>query len=173
MFLGFGLTAKAELLQGSVVPKLTLMTASGEKIDVNGYAKSRKKKNLLLVLFRTGNCGICVGQLTEFAEHIEEISGANAAVLALSLDDAIVQQRVSEKVNKKFPILLDPDAKTVNLFGTFNPEDKLSRPSSFLIGPDQKILYRYVGQNLHDRPTLATILEVLNHYSGKLPTKDR
>ena len=95
----------------------------------------------------------------------------NAAVLAISLDEGIVQTRTSEKINKKFPILLDPDAKVVNQFKVYNPEDKLSRPASFVIGPDARVVYQKVGRSLTDRPSVDTILEVLKHYSGQLPKK--
>jgi peroxiredoxin len=165
-------TRAATLSEGDTVPRMVLSTASGKKIDVNHYAKSQKKKNLLLVLFRTGTCPVCVSQLTEIAENYDQIKALNAVVLAVSLDDAIVQARTSEKIGNAYPILLDPDAKTINAFGTFNPEDKLSRPSQFLIGQDQKILFSYVGKSVSDRPSLQKLLDVLNHYSGLLPTRD-
>lgn len=155
------------IAEGTVVPKTTLTTAAGEKIELTGYAKTQKKKNLLLIFFRTGNCGICVGQLTDLASHYGDILDRDAALVAISLDDAIVQARTSEKIAKKYPILLDPDAKTVNAFDVFNPQDKLSRPSTFVLGPGGKVLYKYVGMSLTDRPATATILEVLEKWSGK------
>ena len=164
-----GTGAFADLKVGDKIPSLTLTTAGGQKIHVNSYAQKSKKRNLLFVFFRTGTCRVCIQQLQEFAANLNLIEDNNAKVLALSLDDAIVQKQVSDSVEHKIPILLDPDAKTVNKFGTFNPVDKLSRPSIFLVGPDQKILYSYVGKELADRPPLATVLEMLNHYSGLLP----
>lgn len=157
------------LEDGEKIPSVTLTSYSGEKIAIAGYAKKRKKKNLLLLFFRTGTCSICTQQLHEVASHFDEIEKWNATVLALSLDDAMIQSKTAEKIEKKFPILQDPDAKTVNAFGVFNPEDKLSRPSIFLVGPDRKILYHYVGQAISDRPPLATILQAVQHYSGMLP----
>jgi peroxiredoxin len=149
----------------------TLSTATGKKIDILNYAKSQKKRNLLLVFFRTGNCGICVHQLVEFSEQIEAIQKSNAAVLAVSLDDAIVQTRTSETIQNKFPILLDPQGKAIKAYGVYNPAENLSRPSLFLIGPDKKILYRYVGQAIQDRPPLAQVMTILSEYSGTLPRK--
>lgn len=163
-------TSSWALSVGDSIPKLSLPTAEGKKINVNGYAKTQKKRNLLLVFFRTGTCGVCLHQLEEIAQNYAQIEAANATVLSLSLDDAMVQKTVSEKINHKFPVMLDPDAKTVNLFGTFNPQDKLSRPSLFLVGPDQKIVYSYIGQSLGDRPPLPKLMEMLTHYSGLLPT---
>ena len=154
---------------GQAVPQLRLITARGKKIHVNDYAKSKGKKNLLFIFFRTGNCGICISQLEEVANRLIEFESQNTAVLAISADDAIVQSRTSERIQNKIPILLDPDAKTVKLFSVFNPEDKLSRPATFLIGPDQKILYQYVGQAISDRPPIPTLLELVTHYSGGLP----
>lgn len=160
---GFGLEV------GEAMPQLRLMTARGQKIHVNEYAKSKGKKNLLFIFFRTGNCGICVAQLEEVANRLTEFENQNTAVLAISVDDAIVQSRTSERIQHKIPILLDPDGKTVKLFSVFNPEEKLSRPATFLIGPDQKVLYQYVGQAISDRPPINTLLEMVTHYSGGLP----
>ena len=155
--------------EGDFVPRVTLPTASGRRIDITSFAKKQHKRNLLLVFFRTGKCPICVSQLIDFAQNFDRIGALNAAVLAISLDDAIIQSRTSEKIRNLFPLLLDPDAKTVHAFDVFNPEDKLARPSLFLIGPDRKILYSYVGKTLRDRPALEAVLDVLDHYSGSLP----
>jgi peroxiredoxin len=168
-----GISPCIGLDQGDKVPALILSTAKAKKIDLTKYASEKKKRNLLLLFFRTGTCGICVGQLQEIASVADKIESANAAILALSLDDAIIQSQTSEKINNRFEILLDPDAKTVNAFGVYNPDDKLSRPSVFLIGPGRKILYRYVGKAIHDRPSTATLLEMLRHYSGLLPVEEK
>lgn len=147
------------------------MTATGKKIELASYAKSQGKRNTLLVFFRTGTCGICVHQLEDFASNYDQIQAANAAVLALSLDESIVQTQTSEKLQNKFPLVLDPDAKVTRLFDVLNPQDKLARPSLFLLGPDRKVLFHYVGQAIQDRLPLAKVMEILQHYSGKLPVQ--
>ncbi len=156
---------------GDTVKKFSAQTASGQKFSVPGYAKTKKKKNLLLVFFRTGNCGVCVSQLVEFSQKLDEMEATNTAVVALSVDDAITQSRTAEKIENKFPILLDPDAEVTKRFDAFNPEEKLARPSLFLLDPKGKILYHYVGKDLHDRPAYPAVLDVLKHYSGSLPTR--
>lgn len=152
------------------MPAAKLPTPMGSKVDVLEFAKQNKKKNLLLVFFRTGTCGICVQQLDEIQSNIQEIRNNNAEVLAISLDDAITMSRTAERI-KDYPLLLDPDGKTVKAFGVFNPDEKLSRPSVYLIGPDKKVLYSYVGRGLSDRPTTATLMQAVKHYSGLMPTK--
>lgn len=160
------------LSTGDKIPLITLSTAFGEKILLASYARKQGKRNLLLFFFRTGTCGVCVGQLQETALHHEQIMENNAAVLAISLDDAIIQSQTADKISRKFPILLDPDSKTAKLFDVFNPQDKLAKPSIFLIGPDRRILYQHVGKSVYDRPAFAEILRVVKHYSGLLPTRD-
>lgn len=159
------------LADGAVIPAAKLITGAGKSYDLQKFATQSGKRNLLIVFFRTGTCNVCVTQLRDVAAHYEEILGMNTAVLSLSLDDAIIQKRTSEMIESKFPILLDPDGKTVKAFGVFNPEEKLSRPSIYLVGHDQKVLYHYVGKSLADRPPLAEVLEVVRHYSGGLPAK--
>ena len=159
------------LKEGETIPKVKLPTFKGKKIDVNGYAKAQGKRNLLLIFYRTGTCNVCVTQLRELASQQGKVREYNAAMLAVSLDGAIVQSRTSEQIAGKIPILLDPGAKTVKAFGVLHPQESLSRPSLYVVGPDQKVLYKYVGMALADRPPTQEVLEVLRHYSGLTPTK--
>ncbi len=159
------------LADGALIPTAKLITGAGKSYDLQKFAAQSGKRNLLLVFFRTGTCNVCVTQLRDIAGHYDEILGLNAAVLAMSLDDAIVQKRTSEMIENKFPILLDPEGKTVKAFGVYNPDEKLSRPSLYLIGPDHKVLYHYMGKSLADRPPLTEVLDVIRHYSGGLPSK--
>lgn len=156
---------------GDTIPKLSLPTHQGKKVDVNGFAKSEDRRNLLFVFFRTGTCAVCIQQLQEFSQILDKIHGLNASVLAISMDDAIVHARTSEKIQGKIPLLLDPGGKTIQAFGVMNPSEKLAFPSLFLVGPDQKVLYKYVGRGLRDRPPLEEVTKVLRHYSGLVPTR--
>lgn len=176
IFIWLGLVASAglraePLSEGAVIPEASLLSHQGKKISLTGYAASRNKKNLLLVFFRTGTCSVCISQLRDIAQNFDRIDRWNAAVLGISLDDAIVHARTAEKIQNRFPLLLDPEGKTVKAFGILNPEDSLSRPSLYLVGPDRKILYKYVGKALSDRPPLSEVLDVVRHYSGGLPTR--
>jgi len=114
-----------------------------------------------------------VSQLVELAEMHSELMKWNTAVVGMSLDDAILQAKTKEKIGGTFPLLIDPDGKTVHAFDVFNPSDKLSRPAVFLIAPDLKILYHYVGQSLSDRPSKETLLHAVKHYSGLIAIDDK
>ena len=168
--LGLGSFAFASepLADGARIPKAKLTSYKGKTLELTKYAAENGKKNLLIVFFRTGTCNVCVTQLRDVATHYDEISSNNTAVLALSLDDAIVMARTGDMIENKFPLLLDPDGKTVKELGVLNPDEKLSRPSIYLVGPDQKVLYHYVGKSLADRPPFQEVLEVVRHYSGGL-----
>ncbi len=149
------------------------ITASGAMIVPAGYAKSLKKQNLLLLFYRTGTCSVCVGQLADVAQVRDEILKWNTAILAVSMDDAILQSQTKEKIGDSYPLVLDPEGHTIKAFGVFNPSDKLSRPAVFLIGPNRKVLYHYVGQSIGDRPSIETILHAVKHYSGLFPGAKR
>jgi len=153
------------------IPEMSLITARGQKIQIAKYAKSQGKKNLLMVFFRTGSCGVCVQQLEEFSERIGDIHDANTALLAVSMDDAIIQARTSDKIKKAYPILMDTEGKAAKAFGVFNPAEKLAYPSIFLFDSEGKILYEHRGKSIQDRPTLQTVLQAVRHYSGQLPKR--
>lgn len=147
--------------------------ADGTRLNAPTYARSLKKRNLLLVFYRTGTCSVCVHQLVELAEMQKEILRWNTATLAMSVDDAILQAKTKEKIAGAFPLLIDPDGKTVHAFDVYNPSDRLARPAVFLIGPNLKILYHYVGQSIGDRPSRENLMHAVKYYSGLLPLDDK
>lgn len=166
MFLFGGAANSSPLEDGAKIPNLSLPSFTGKKISLASYAAAQKKRNLLLVFFRTGTCGVCTHQLVELSKAYAQISDWNTAVLALSVDDAIIHAGTSEKIQKRFPLLLDPDAKAIKAFGVFNETEKKAWPSIYLVGPDRKVLYHYVGKDMMDRPKTETVLEAIQHHSG-------
>jgi methyl-accepting chemotaxis protein len=56
-----------------------------------------------------------------------------------------------------FPFLIDEDRSVIKAFDVYHPFGltayKISHPSLFLISPEGKVVYSYVGKNQSDRPT--------------------
>jgi len=148
------------------LPKVSF-GADGTRLSAATYARSLKKKNLLLIFYRTGTCSVCVQQLVEVARAKDEIFRSNTAILAMSLDDAIQQARTKEKIGGAYPLLIDPDGRTTKAFGVFNPAEQLAYPAVFLIGPNMRVLNHHVAKSLNDRPSLSTLLTWVKRHKGR------
>jgi methyl-accepting chemotaxis protein len=56
-----------------------------------------------------------------------------------------------------FPFLIDQEREVIKAFDVYNPINidafRIAHPSLFLISPEGKIIYAYVGKNQKDRPS--------------------
>lgn len=154
------LEAKA-LKEGDTAPRFVLSDAYGKKYDLLDYPATIKKRNLLLIFFRTGTCNVCIEQMLEVADRAVDIKKMDTAILTISMDDAIVLRSMEERVMKRFPVLMDSTGKAVRGFGAYNPAEKLARPSIFLINDQKKIVYQHVGRSLKDRPLTSKIVKLV------------
>jgi peroxiredoxin len=62
----------------------------------------------------------------------------------------------------RFPVLADPQGNVVRRYGVYNlHEDQVAAPATLVIGQEDAVLWRHVGRNIADRPTVEEILAVL------------
>ena len=62
-----------------------------------------------------------------------------------------------EKID--FPLLSDPGVVVAAAYGVAMKGDDLAVPATFVLRPDGTIAYRYVGEDMTDRPSTNEILE--------------
>jgi peroxiredoxin len=97
--------------------------------------------------------------LQEDYPRFEEV---NSEIVAISVENATIGQRVSELLGTQYPILSDVDHRVVDQYGVYNLlGDSVATPSVFLIDTQGIIRWSYVGQSSTDRPSDDTILEQL------------
>lgn len=86
----------------------------------------------------------------------------NAEILAISVEDPAMAQRVSELLSLPYPLLSDREHRIVDEYGVYNLlGDSLATPSVFIIDMDGVIRWGYVGESSADRPGNEMILEQL------------
>ena len=83
-------------------------------------------------------------------------------VVALAVNSAGSVNGVQQVVKAAYPLLADPDHQAAEAYGVYNLlGDGLAAPSVFVIDADGNIVWSYIGQNSHDRPSTQAILEQL------------
>jgi peroxiredoxin len=91
-----------------------------------------------------------------------QFQALNAEILAVSIEDTIRGQHVSELLDLQFPVIPDVERKAIDLYGVYNLlGDSVATPSVFVIDMEGVIRWEYVGQSSADRPSNDVILNQL------------
>ena len=81
------------------------------------------------------------------------------SLAAASTDDVEDARNMAELTAAGFPILSDEDAAVARDYGVFNLlNDGVAAPSAFIITPERRIVWRFVGESISDRPAVEEIL---------------
>jgi peroxiredoxin len=87
---------------------------------------------------------------------------AGAEIVALAVANVAAVDSARQTTGAVYPMLADPEHRVAEAYGVYNlMGDALAAPAVFVIDADGHILWRHIGQNASDRPSVATILEQL------------
>ena len=105
-----------------------------------------------------------MNQLREFAQHNEDFAKLNARIVAISVDDQEPARMVfDKKVERRFPILTDLDAKVIRQYGLLHPHGKgdqdIAIRTTFLIDEQGNERWRRVSETVLDIPKASDVLE--------------
>ena len=105
-----------------------------------------------------------MNQLREFAQHKEDFDKLNARIVAISVDDQEHARMVfDKKVERRFPILTDLDAKVIRQYGLLHPHGKgdqdIAIRTTFLIDEQGNERWRRVSETVLDIPKASDVLE--------------
>jgi peroxiredoxin len=132
------LPASAQSLKqwsGGATPALALSDTEG---NAHGLADYRGK--VVLVNFWATWCGPCREEMPSMEALRESLQGRPFAVLAVNVGEGARTARAfAQTMSLQFPLLLDQDTKTTKAWGA------RILPASFVVGPDGKIRYSYLG----------------------------
>lgn len=82
-------------------------------------------------------------------------------VVAISVDTPEDSRKLRAKLKLSFPLLSDPDLKTIDAYGVRMTDSEIAVPATFVVAKDGTIAYRYIGETQADRPTNEDLLKAL------------
>ena len=60
-----------------------------------------------------------------------------------------------------YPILSDVPRNYIRQYGVMHPQEGIARPSMFIVNKEGKIVWKYVGFDASDRPSINVVLQQL------------
>ncbi len=89
------------------------------------------------------------------------LAAHDIAVVALSIDPVANNRVLADKLGVTFPILSDPDAKTIRAYGVYDPENEIAWPAVFVVGKAGTIEKRWLADDYKVRITTAEMISGL------------
>ena len=120
------------------LPAITLEALDGPPVALHSLLGKPS-----LVVFWASTCSTCVSELPSLIKLYNEYSprGLQVVGIVIYYNDPIAASAMVKNKAIPYPILLDRNKKATYAFGGVH-----LTPSSFLISPEGKILYRQTGE---------------------------
>jgi peroxiredoxin len=154
LLVALALPAAAQPLKpwkGGATPALELADVQGKLHRLSEY-----RGKVVLLNFWATWCAPCREEMPSMASLEQSLQGRPFAVLAVNVGEgARVARGFGEKMALRFPLLLDSDMKTTRGWGA------RVLPASYLIGPDGKVAYSYLGAIDWNAPEVRKAIERL------------
>ncbi|MCK6502156.1 peroxiredoxin family protein [Myxococcota bacterium] len=155
-------------LEGAA-PLFELPDVRGGRVALEEVLKSSRA---VLVFYRGGWCPICNAQLAKLSAAYEAFRDRGAEILAISNERVREGREVLRKVGPPYPLLLDEDGEVIRAYalevtrrdplGWVLRKQGYAHPAVFVVDPDGRIAWRYVGRHYRDRPSVDLVLQALD-----------
>jgi peroxiredoxin Q/BCP len=150
--------------EGKKAPAFTLGDASGNRISLASFAG----KDLVLYFYPRDDTPGCSKEACGFRDRWKDIQKLGAVVVGVSPDGGAAHQKFAAKYKLPFPLLSDPDRKTMEAYGAWGDKVLYGKKtkgvirSTVWIGPDGKVVKhwkRVADAARHPEQVLAALEE--------------
>jgi peroxiredoxin len=103
-------------------------------------------------------------------ENLSEFEKRNIKLLSIASDSVRLLSKLKEENNFNIDMISDRGAKIAKLYGVYwfapggGKEYKIKQavPSKFLIDKDGKVVWKYIGKDKTDRPSIEMMTEIID-----------
>ena len=86
----------------------------------------------------------------------------NAEILAVAYQDVSRAQQMAQLVHSEYPLLADANHAVADAYGVFNLlGDGVATPSVFVIDPQGRMVWSFLGKDANDRPSVSDVVSHL------------
>ncbi|MEJ7597229.1 MAG: peroxiredoxin [Kofleriaceae bacterium] len=149
------------LAAGNKAPAFDLESSDGGKVRLSDFAG----KPVVLYFYPRDNTPGCTVEAQEFQASLAAFAKAGAVVLGVSKDPIATHCKFRDKFGLQFPLLTDPDGKTMEAYGAwgdkvlYGKKSKGIIRSTVLIGSDGKVVQHWPKVSVKGH--VAAVLEAV------------
>lgn len=103
------------LTVGDKAPEFRLESDSGETVSLKDF----KGKTVVLYFYPKDDTPGCTTEACGFRDTGKKFSSKDAVVIGVSADNVASHQKFKKKYGLTFPLLSDPDKKTIQAYGVW------------------------------------------------------
>ena len=132
----------SQLKPGDPAPDFELLDQEERTVSLAQF----KGKKLLVYFYPKANTSGCTKQACSVRDAKQDLSSLGIAVVGISPDPVIQQEKFDKKYSLGFPLLSDPDHVAAERYGVWGEKKMYGKSymgivrSSFLIGEDGRIV---------------------------------
>lgn len=138
--------------------------------EVNLYELLRAYNGVLIDFFRGNWWSHCKIHLRLLTEHLSEFKKRNVKIISIASDSVRLLRNFKEENNFDVDIISDRGAKIAKEYGVYwfasggGKEYKIKQavPSKFLINKDGIIVWKYIGKDKTDRPSIEMLTSIID-----------
>ncbi|MDZ4857782.1 MAG: peroxiredoxin family protein [Candidatus Hydrogenedentes bacterium] len=124
------------------------------------------KKNVLVAFYPKADTPGCTKQMCGYRDDISKLQSADTEVIAISVDQQMDSEKFQEKFKLPFPVVGDPQRKTIDAYGVPLKEysgNKFAQRSVFVVDKEGKVQYIDLDYKVvEDKDALYKKIESLN-----------
>jgi peroxiredoxin Q/BCP len=132
------------------------------------------RNNLVLFFYRNSQCQTCREELADLADKYPLISEQDGEVIAISTDGIDVAKNMAVDLQLPCPVISDPNADIIKLYGVYDDDMDTAYPAVFLIDKNGVVRYRKKIEGLNDlvpADEIVNELRRMNTPPGHVPFK--
>jgi peroxiredoxin Q/BCP len=127
--------------EGKAAPAFTLTSDAGDKVALSDF----KGKYLIVYFYPKDNTPGCTIEAQDFNKARAQLQKLGATVVGVSKDSLESHCKFRDKYALKFPLLSDPEGKTIEKYGAWGEKVLYGKKSlgiirsTVIVGPDGKV----------------------------------
>jgi len=150
---------------GSKAPDFTLKSKTSTGLVDVKLSENFGKKNTVLLFFPLAFTGVCTQEMCDITAGLNDYTGMNADVIAVSVDSPFAQEAWAQKEKISIKIASDLNKETTNAYGVLFPMlagvGDTSARAAFVIDANGVVQYSEQTATPKDLPNFAAIKETL------------
>jgi peroxiredoxin len=115
---------------------------------------------VVLVFYRTIECGLCRLQLDQMQENLPAYQRSGAEVVAVTLDSPEASRSWLQQAGVLFPIV-SVDSATFRSWGALAADETAPLPATYVLDGSGVVRFRHIGRNASDRTSDAEVVAIL------------